>query len=53
LSSNFSAKGVEVFEPEPALSSTAKWYCAEVLEIFEGSKEIQKVIIGKKMLGMI
>ncbi len=70
--------------PDPALSSMAKWYCAEiavkvadeaiqlhggygileeydvahywrnakVLEIFEGSKEIEKVIIGKKMLGV-
>jgi alkylation response protein AidB-like acyl-CoA dehydrogenase len=69
--------------PDPALSSMAKWYCAEVavkvadeaiqlhggygileeydvahywrnakvLEIFEGSKEIEKVIIGKKVLG--
>jgi len=70
--------------PDPALSSMAKWYCAEVavkvadeaiqlhggygileeydvahywrnakvLEIFEGSKEIEKIIIGKKILGM-
>ncbi len=69
--------------PDPALSSMAKWYCAEaavkvadeaiqlhggygileeydvahywrdakVLEIFEGSKEIEKVIIGRKILG--
>ncbi|MEW6666641.1 MAG: acyl-CoA dehydrogenase family protein [Thermodesulfobacteriota bacterium] len=69
--------------PDPALSSMAKWYCAEiavkvadeaiqvhggygileeydvahywrnakVLEIFEGSKEIEKVIIGTKILG--
>jgi alkylation response protein AidB-like acyl-CoA dehydrogenase len=69
--------------PDPALSSMAKWYCAEVavkvadeaiqlhggygileeydvahywrnakvLEIFEGSKEIEKIIIGKKVLG--
>ena len=69
--------------PDPALSSMAKWYCAEVavkvadeaiqlhggygileeydvahywrnakvLEIFEGSKEIEKIIIGKKILG--
>ena len=68
---------------DPALSSMAKWYCAEVavkvadeaiqvhggygileeydvahywrnakvLEIFEGSKEIEKIIIGRKMLG--
>jgi acyl-CoA dehydrogenase len=68
---------------DPALSSMAKWYCAEVavkvadeaiqlhggygileeydvahywrnakvLEIFEGSKEIEKIIIGKKILG--
>lgn len=67
----------------PALSSMAKWYCAEVavqvadeaiqlhggygileeydvahywrnakvLEIFEGSKEVEKVIIAKKLLG--
>jgi len=69
--------------PDPALSSMAKWYCAEVavkvadeaiqlhggygileeydvahywrnakvLEIFEGSKDIEKIIIGKKVLG--
>lgn len=69
--------------PDPALSSMAKWYCAEiavrvadeaiqvhggygileeydvahywrnakVLEIFEGSKEIEKIVIGRKMLG--
>jgi alkylation response protein AidB-like acyl-CoA dehydrogenase len=69
--------------PDPALSSMAKWYCAEVavkvadeaiqlhggygileeydvahywrnakvLEIFEGSKEIEKVLIGRKILG--
>ncbi len=69
--------------PDPALSSMAKWYCAEaavkvadeaiqmhggygileeydvahywrdakVLEIFEGSKEIEKMIIGRKILG--
>lgn len=68
---------------DPALSSMAKWYSAEVavkvadeaiqlhggygileeydvahywrnakvLEIFEGSKEIEKIIIGKKILG--
>jgi acyl-CoA dehydrogenase len=68
--------------PDPALSSMAKWYCAEVavkvadeaiqlhggygileeydvahywrdakvLEIFEGSKEIEKMIIGRKIL---
>jgi hypothetical protein len=53
LSSNFNAKGADAFEPEPAFSSTAKWYCAEVLEIFEGSKKIEEVIIGKKKLGMI
>ncbi|MCU0595870.1 MAG: acyl-CoA/acyl-ACP dehydrogenase [Desulfobacterota bacterium] len=70
--------------PDPALSSMAKWYCAEVavkvadeaiqlhggygileeydvahywrnakvLEIFEGSKEIEKILIGRKILGM-
>jgi alkylation response protein AidB-like acyl-CoA dehydrogenase len=69
--------------PDTALSSMAKWYCAEVavkvadeaiqlhggygileeydvahywrnakvLEIFEGSKEIEKIIIGRKILG--
>jgi alkylation response protein AidB-like acyl-CoA dehydrogenase len=69
--------------PDPALSSMAKWYCAEVavkvadeaiqvhggygileeydvahywrnakvLEIFEGTKEIEKVIIARKILG--
>lgn len=69
--------------PDPALSSMAKWYCAEVavkvadeaiqlhggygileeydvahywrnakvLEIFEGSKEIEKIIIGGAVLG--
>ena len=69
----------------PALSSMAKWYCAEVtvqvadeaiqlhggygileeydvahywrnakvLEIFEGSKEVEKVIIAKKLIGRI
>jgi alkylation response protein AidB-like acyl-CoA dehydrogenase len=69
--------------PDPALSSMAKWYCAEVavqvadeaiqlhggygileeygvahywrnakvLEIFEGSKEVEKVIVAKKILG--
>jgi alkylation response protein AidB-like acyl-CoA dehydrogenase len=68
--------------PDPALSSMAKWYCAEVavkvadeaiqlhggygileeydvahywrnakvLEIFEGTKEIEKVIIARKIL---
>lgn len=68
---------------DPALSSMAKWYCAEVavqvadealqlhggygileeygvahywrnakvLEIFEGSKEVEKVIIARKILG--
>jgi len=70
-------------QADPALSSMAKWYCAEVavqvadeaiqlhggygileeynvahywrnakvLEIFEGSKEVEKVIIAKKILG--
>ncbi|MFZ7111898.1 MAG: acyl-CoA dehydrogenase family protein [Desulfatiglandales bacterium] len=70
-------------KPDPALSSMAKWYCAEVavkvadeaiqvhggygileeydvahywrnakvLEIFEGSKEVEKVVIAKKILG--
>jgi alkylation response protein AidB-like acyl-CoA dehydrogenase len=69
--------------PDPALSSMAKWYCAEVavkvadeaiqlhggygileeydvahywrnakvLEIFEGSKEIEKIIVGRKIVG--
>ena len=69
--------------PDPGLSSMAKWYCAEVavkvadeaiqlhggygileeygvahywrnakvLEIFEGSKEVEKVIIAKRILG--
>ena len=27
------------------------WRNAKVLEIFEGSKEIEKIIIGKKVLG--
>jgi alkylation response protein AidB-like acyl-CoA dehydrogenase len=27
------------------------WRNAKVLEIFEGSKEIEKIIIGRKMLG--
>lgn len=70
-------------KPDPALSSMAKWYCAEVavkvadeaiqvhggygileeydvahywrnakvLEIFEGSKEVEKIVIAKKILG--
>jgi alkylation response protein AidB-like acyl-CoA dehydrogenase len=77
------ASKVDSGSPDPALSSMAKWYCAEVavkvadeaiqlhggygileeydvahywrnakvLEIFEGSKEIEKIIIGKKILG--
>jgi alkylation response protein AidB-like acyl-CoA dehydrogenase len=27
------------------------WRNAKVLEIFEGSKEIEKIIIGRKILG--
>jgi alkylation response protein AidB-like acyl-CoA dehydrogenase len=70
---------------DPALSSMAKWYCAEVavqvadeaiqlhggygileeydvahywrnakvLEIFEGSKDVEKVIIAKKLVGRV
>jgi alkylation response protein AidB-like acyl-CoA dehydrogenase len=74
---------LDMKQADPALSSMAKWYCAEVavqvadeaiqlhggygileeynvahywrnakvLEIFEGSKEVEKVIIAKKILG--
>ena len=74
---------LDTSQADPALSSMAKWYCAEVavkvadeaiqlhggygileeynvahywrnakvLEIFEGSKEVEKVIIAKKILG--
>jgi len=28
-----------------------RWRNAKVLEIFEGSKEVEKVIIAKKILG--
>lgn len=74
---------LDMNQADPALSSMAKWYCAEVavqvadeaiqlhggygileeynvahywrnakvLEIFEGSKEVEKVIIAKKILG--
>ena len=74
---------LDINQADPALSSMAKWYCAEVavqvadeaiqlhggygileeynvahywrnakvLEIFEGSKEVEKVIIAKKILG--
>lgn len=77
------ASKLDAGSPDPALSSMAKWYCAEiavkvadeaiqlhggygileeydvahywrnakVLEIFEGSKEVEKVIIAKKILG--
>ena len=77
------ASKLDAETPDPALSSMAKWYCAEVavkvadeaiqlhggygileeydvahywrnakvLEIFEGSKEIEKMIIGRKILG--
>jgi alkylation response protein AidB-like acyl-CoA dehydrogenase len=77
------ASKIDNGQPDPTLSSMAKWYCAEiavkvadeaiqlhggygileeydvahywrdakVLEIFEGSKEVEKVIIAKKMLG--
>jgi hypothetical protein len=77
------ASKLDTGTPDPALSSMAKWYCAEVavkvadeaiqlhggygileeydvahywrdakvLEIFEGSKEIEKVIIGRKLIG--
>lgn len=74
---------LDMDQADPALSSMAKWYCAEiavqvadeaiqlhggygileeynvahywrnakVLEIFEGSKEVEKVIVAKKILG--
>ena len=74
---------LDMDQADPALSSMAKWYCAEVavqvadeaiqlhggygileeynvahywrnakvLEIFEGSKEVEKVIIARKILG--
>jgi alkylation response protein AidB-like acyl-CoA dehydrogenase len=77
------ASKLDLNQADPALSSMAKWYCAEVavqvaddaiqlhggygileeynvahywrnakvLEIFEGSKEVEKVIIAKKILG--
>lgn len=77
------AAKLDMNQADPALSSMAKWYCAEVavqvadeaiqlhggygileeynvahywrnakvLEIFEGSKEVEKVIIAKKILG--
>lgn len=77
------AAKIDSGQPDPALSSMAKWYTAEVavkvadeaiqlhggygileeydvahywrnakvLEIFEGSKEVEKVIIAKKILG--
>jgi alkylation response protein AidB-like acyl-CoA dehydrogenase len=77
------ASRIDTGKPDPALSSMAKWYCAEVavkvadeaiqlhggygileeydvahywrnakvLEIFEGSKEVEKVIIARKILG--
>jgi alkylation response protein AidB-like acyl-CoA dehydrogenase len=77
------AAGLDSGNPDPKLSSIAKWYCAEiavnvadeaiqlhggygileeygvahywrnakVLEIFEGSKEVEKVVIAKKLLG--
>jgi len=77
------AAKLDMNQPDPALSSMAKWYCAEVavqvadeaiqlhggygileeynvahywrnakvLEIFEGSKEVEKVIIARKILG--
>jgi alkylation response protein AidB-like acyl-CoA dehydrogenase len=77
------ASKLDMNQADPALSSMAKWYCAEVavqvadeaiqlhggygileeynvahywrnakvLEIFEGSKEVEKVIIAKKILG--
>lgn len=77
------AAKVDTGKVDPALSSMAKWYCAEVavqvadeaiqlhggygileeydvahywrnakvLEIFEGSKEVEKVIIARKVLG--
>jgi len=77
------ASRIDTGKVDPALSSMAKWYCAEVavqvadeaiqlhggygileeydvahywrnakvLEIFEGSKEVEKIIIAKKLLG--
>lgn len=77
------ASKLDAGKADPALSSMAKWYCAEVavqvadeaiqlhggygileeynvahywrnakvLEIFEGSKEVEKVIVAKKLLG--
>ncbi len=77
------AAKLDTNQADPALSSMAKWYCAEVavqvadeaiqlhggygileeynvahywrnakvLEIFEGSKEVEKVIIAKKIIG--
>lgn len=77
------ASRIDTGKADPALSSMAKWYCAEVavkvadeaiqlhggygileeydvahywrnakvLEIFEGSKEVEKIIIAKKLLG--
>jgi alkylation response protein AidB-like acyl-CoA dehydrogenase len=77
------ASKLDMNRADPALSSMAKWYCAEVavqvadeaiqlhggygileeynvahywrnakvLEIFEGSKEVEKVIIARKILG--
>jgi alkylation response protein AidB-like acyl-CoA dehydrogenase len=77
------ASMIDAGKADPALSSMAKWYCAEVavqvadeaiqlhggygileeydvahywrnakvLEIFEGSKEVEKVIIARKLLG--
>jgi alkylation response protein AidB-like acyl-CoA dehydrogenase len=77
------ASRIDTGKADPALSSMAKWYCAEVavqvadeaiqlhggygileeydvahywrnakvLEIFEGSKEVEKTIIARKILG--
>ena len=77
------AAQIDTGKADPALSSMAKWYCAQVavqvadeaiqlhggygileeygvahywrnakvLEIFEGSKEVEKIIIAKKLLG--
>lgn len=77
------AAKIDAGKVDPALSSMAKWFCAEtavkvadeaiqlhggygileeydvahywrnakVLEIFEGSKEVEKVIIARKLLG--
>jgi alkylation response protein AidB-like acyl-CoA dehydrogenase len=77
------AARLDAKSPDPALSSMAKWYCAEVavkvadeaiqvhggygileeygvahfwrnakvLEIFEGSKEVEKMIIARKLIG--